>query len=96
MQTTMNIRIILGSVFFAALNIAATSDASAHGRGYGRGRVVRYCAPPPVVRYCPPPRFYAPPAVVVYNRPYYNVHPAYYNNCAPRVQYRHNGYYRRW
>ncbi len=93
----MNIKIVLGSVLFVALSVVAANEASAHGRGYGRGRAVRYCAPP-VVRYCPPPppRYCAPPAVVVYNRPYRRVHPAYYNNCAPRVQYGHNGYYRRW
>ncbi len=94
----MNIKIILGTVLTVALSVMVTNDVLAHGRGYGRGRVVRYCAPPPVVRYCPPPppRYCAPPAVVVYNRPYRRVHPVYYNNCAPRVQYRHNGYYRGW
>lgn len=93
----MNIKIFLGSVIVVALSVMSTSDVLAHGRGYGRGRVVRYCAPPPVVRYCPPPPpYYYAPAPVVYHRPYRRVQPVYYNNCAPRVQYHHNGYYRNW
>jgi hypothetical protein len=90
----MNIKIVLSSVLFIAFSVVATNEATAHGRGHGRG--VRYCVPR-VVRYCPPPppRYCAPPPVVVYNRPYRRVRPAYYNTCAPRVQYRHNGYYRR-
>jgi len=91
----MNIKIVLSSVLFVAFCVVSTIEATAHGRRHGQGRGLRYCAPR-VVRYCPPPpRYYAPPPVVVYNRPYRRVRPAYYNTCAPRVQYRHNGYYRR-